>query len=258
MSKEVPRVVVDVKNKMTRSLAMLTDCIPGATPYHHTITAGEKITLKPAGCYRIFVLIAGEVTFVTCGEKYAYAERVAFVPDPKKDVTLESGKGAQVLEICWAEQQGDDALLAEYKTVFPYRQVYSSSKQYRDRNKSDKTISRVMIEQRNIPRFCMGSVETYGYDTVKSHDHPMLDQFFFSFPENDMDVLIDFEPVPMPGNMLMYIPLGAMHGVEVQEGKRLHYMWIDFYQGEEGLKRLDTSHIATGVMADFDEQGNRI
>ncbi len=258
MSKEVPRIVVDVNKQGTQTVSLLTGCIPGATPYHHTIAARESITLAPNNCYRIFVLIAGEATFVTDGKAYRYDERVAFVPDPELDVALKSDTGAQILEICWEAKEGDKALLEEYKTVFPYQQIYSTSKQYRDRNKSDKTISRVMIEQRNIPRFCMGSVETYGYDTVKSHDHPMLDQYFFSFPENDMDVLIDFEPIPMPGNMLLYIPLGAMHGVEVQEGKRLHYMWIDFYQGEEGLKRLDTSHIATGVMAGFDEKGNRI
>ena len=258
MSREVPRVVVDVANTKTQSQSMLTDCIPGATPYHHTISAGDMITLKPNDCYRIFVLIDGEIVFETGGKEYAYGERVSFIPDPALDVTLKSKSGAQVLEICWAVQEGDDALLEEYQTDFPYRQPYATSKQYRDKNKSDKTISRVMVEQRNVPRFCMGSVETYGYDVVQSHDHPMLDQFFFSFPENDMDVLIDFEPIPMPGNMLMYIPLGSMHGVEVAEGKRLHYMWIDFYQGEEGLKRLDTSHIATGKMAGFDKDGNRI
>lgn len=258
MSREVPRVIVDTANLKTQSLALLTDCIPGATPVHHTISAGDAISLNPGGCYRIFVLTAGEAVFLTGAKEYAYSERVAFIPDPNLGVVLKSKTGAQLLEIRWEIKEGDNALLEEYGTVFPYENLYSTSKQYRDRNKSDKTISRVMVEQRHIPRFCMGSVETYGYDTVKSHDHPMLDQFFFSFPENDMDVLIDFEPVPMPGNMLMYIPLGAMHGVEVQEGKRLHYMWIDFYQGEEGLKRLDTSHIATGMMAGFDEQGNRV
>ena len=230
----------------------------GGRPVHHTVSAGDAISLDPGGCYRIFVLTAGEVVFLTGGKEYPCNERVAFIPDPREAVVLRSRAGAQLLEIRWEIKEGDDKLLAEYRTVFPYKQPYSASKQYRDRNKSDKTISRVMVEQRNIPRFCMGSVETYGYDSVKSHDHPMLDQFFFSFPENDMDVLIDFEPVHMPGNMLMYIPLGAMHGAEVQEGKRLHYMWIDFYQGEEGLKRLDSSHIATGVMAGFDEKGNRV
>ncbi|MEN6593927.1 MAG: hypothetical protein ABFC31_03115 [Clostridiaceae bacterium] len=258
MSREVPRVIVDTANLKTQSLALLTDCIPGATPVHHTISAGDAISLNPGGCYRIFVLTAGEVVFLTGAKEYPYSERVVFIPDPELGVVLKSKTGAQLLEIRWEIKEGDNTLLEEYGTVFPYENLYSTSKQYRDRNKSDKTISRVMVEQRHIPRFCMGSVETYGYDTVKSHDHPMLDQFFFSFPENDMDVLIDFEPVPMPGNMLMYIPLGAMHGVEVQEGKRLHYMWIDFYQGEEGLKRLDTSHIATGIMAGFDEQGNRV
>lgn len=94
---------------------------------------------------------------------------------------------------------------------------YSLSKQYKDRNKSEKTISRVMLEQRNIPRFAMGSVESYGPDFVRSHDHPMLDQFFVSFPENDMFLLIDYEPYRMMGNEACHIPLGSNHGVDVTE-----------------------------------------
>ena len=99
----------------------------------------------------------------------------------------------------------------------------------------------------------MGSVETYNIDAVKSHDHPMLDQFFFSFPENQMDVLIDYVPYHMDGCMLMYIPLGSIHGVDIKEGEHCHYMWIDFSPDNKlALQRLDSSHIATGTHVEFD------
>ena len=73
-----------------------------------------------------------------------------------------------------------------------------------------------------------------------------------------MDVLIDFEPIRMKGNELLYIPLGAMHGVDVTEGQHCHYMWIDFYpDNDEALKRLDSSHIDTGKHVEFNETGER-
>ena len=112
----------------------------------------------------------------------------------------------------------------------------------------------MMIPHRIIPRFAIGSVESYGYDYVKPHAHPMLDQFFFSFPENDMDVIINGEHIPMGGNMILHIPLGSDHGVEVTEGKHMHYIWIDFLPDNDlGLKRLDDRHKPTGTLRSFDE-----
>lgn len=255
MKREVPQIAVDVTQKANHSEVILPNLIPGATPFHHTVAANDSLTLEPGAFHHILIQIAGSATFETDGNAYTFNERVAFVPDPKKSVTIKGLTDVQILEIRWDNREGDDALAAEYQTQFPFIQVYRTSKQYRDRNKSDKTISRVIIEQRNIPRFCMGSVETYGVDAIKSHDHPMLDQYFFSFPENDMDVLIDFEPVPMRGNELLYIPLGAMHGVDVKQGQHCHYMWIDFYpDNEKALARLDSSHIATGTYRVFEEE----
>ena len=72
----------------------------------------------------------------------------------------------------------DDALAAEYHTQFPLIQVYRNSKQYRDRNKSDKTISRSCVDQRKIPRFAYGSVETYGIDAVNHGVKLRLGGFF--------------------------------------------------------------------------------
>lgn len=228
--------------------------IRGATPIHHTLAAGSSLSLPPCGAYHIMVLIVGRVVFHTDGGAYPWAERVTFVPALDKDFTIEAESDAQLLEIRWEMLENDYALIEEYKTVFPYQMSYALSTQYRDRNKSDKTISRIMLEQRHIPRFAMGSVESYGPDFVKSHDHPMLDQFFVSFPENDMFLLIDYEPYRMRGNEITHIPLGSNHGVDVTEKKHLHYMWIDFLIDDTSMKRLDTSHIPTGVMRDFTEE----
>ena len=259
MSYTIQKVPLDLSFSGNRSLELLAGCIPGATPVHHTVAAGSTLSLEPFDGHHVLTVVSGEAEFATDGNEYRFHERVTFVPDPRRAVEIRALTCLQILEIRWAKRRDeDDRLAAEYMTQFPLIQVYRSSKQYRDRNKSEKTISRSCIDQRRIPRFALGSVETYGPDAVKSHDHPMLDQFFFSFPENEMDVLIDFEPVRMSGCELLYIPLGAMHGVDVGEGEHCHYLWIDFYpDNDEALKRLDTAHIPTGRRVEFDASGRR-
>ena len=253
MSREVPQMTVDFETVQNKSEAILPGHIPGATLYHHSIVAGSELTFVPENCHHILILISGDAEFTTDGNSYIFHERVSFVPNPKLSATVKA-----ISNVHWDWKEGDDELAAEYKTQFPHIQIYRNAKQYRDRNKSEKTISRSVIDQRIIPRFCFGSVETYGPDAIKSHDHPMLDQYFFSFPENEMDVLIDFKPYPMKGNELLYIPLGAMHGVDVKAGQHCHYMWIDFYpDNDEALKRLDSSHIATGKHVEFNEKGEK-
>ena len=238
----------------TASRPICENYIPGATLINHTIRAGDCLYFPPCGAYHIMVLIAGEVVFVTEDKEYSWGERVTFVPALAEAMTVKAKTNSQLLEVHWQMIESDYELIREYNTKFPYQMPYSLSKQYKDRNKSEKTISRVMLEQRNIPRFAMGSVESYGPDFVRSHDHPMLDQFFVSFPENDMFLLIDYEPYRMMGNEACHIPLGSNHGVDVTEKKHLHYMWIDFLIDDTSMTRLDTSHIATGVMRDFGEE----
>ncbi len=252
---EVKILSLEADLHITESRLLCDNVIHGAHPYNHTIKAGDSLTLAPCGSYHILVLIGGEVVFETADKEYKWAERVTFVPALDETCVISTETGAQLLEIRWDMIESDYALIEQYATAFPYQLSYADSIQYRDRNKSDKTISRIMLEQRHIPRFAMGSVESYGPDFVKSHDHPMLDQFFVSFPENDMFLLIDYEPYRMMGNEITHIPLGANHGVDVTEKKHLHYMWIDFLIDDTSMTRLDTSHIPTGVKRDFtDEQ----
>ena len=247
---------VDVSRREAAAVELCKGEIPGARPVHHTIPAGQ--TLKFAGnCgyYHILILIQGKASFTTADRTDVYDTRLTYVPASDADLTIVAETDVQILEIQWDIFPEDSEMLAEYRTEFPVRVPYQDSIQYVDRNKSPKTISRMMIPQRVIPRFSLGSVESYGYDLVKPHSHPMLDQFFFSFPENDMDVLIDGEHIPMGGNMILHIPLGADHGVEVTGDRHMHYRWMDFMPDNElALKRLDSSHIPTGTVRSFDAE----
>ena len=259
MKRDVPTCKLDITARENRTTVLLPGCIPGATPYHHAIMAGSELTLEPGPFHHILVCFKGEVEFVTDGNQYIFHERVSLIPDPGKSVTIKAITDSHLLEMRWEIGEGDDELASEYKTQFPLIQIYRNSKQYRDPYKSDKTISRSCVDQRRIPRFAFGSVETYGPDSVASHAHPLLDQYFFSFPENEMDVLIDYEPIHMTGNELLYIPLGSMHGVDVREGEHCHYLWLDFYpDNDNALKFLDQVHVPTGKHALFDKEGERV
>ena len=247
---------VDVSRQEAASVELCKGEIPGARPVHHTIPKGQiKTFTGKCGYYHIIILIQGCADFVTSGRTDTYDTRLTYVPDSNENLTITAKTDVQLLEIQWDIFPEDAKMLSEYQTKFPVCVPYQDSIQYVDRNKSPKTISRMMIPQRVIPRFSLGSVESYGYDLVKPHSHPMLDQFFFSFPENDMDVLIDGAHIPMGGNMILHIPLGADHGVEVTGNRHMHYMWIDFMPDNElALKRLDSSHIPTGTVRSFDAE----
>ena len=247
---------IDTGVTQMRSLPMCVGEIPGTATFHVTVPAGEIFTLAAdEKHYNIFILIEGECTMATDGKTYGFAERVTFVPAPEKEMTITARNNVQMVQIAWDITEEDVKLRADYGTEFPLVKPYATAIQYVDPNKSPKTISRMMIPHKIIPRFAIGSVESYGYDYVKPHSHPMLDQYFFSFPENNMSLIINGEKIPMDGNVMVHIPLGADHGVEVTGTDHLHYMWIDFLpDNEAGLKRLDERHKPTGTVRDLGKE----
>lgn len=244
---------VDTTVSGNRSLELCKGEIPGARPVHHTIAAGSTLLFESnCGYYHILILIEGAAEFKTDEQNMFFDGRTTFVPALDRTLAVTARTNVQILEIQWDEAPGDAEDLAAYNTKFPVVVPYQESIQYIDPNKSEKTISRMMIPHEILPRFTIGSVESYGYDLVRPHAHPMLDQFFFSFPENDMEVIIDDEKINMKGNVIMHIPLGSNHGVEVTGDRHMHYMWIDFMPDKEaGLKRLNFSHRPTGTVRDF-------
>ena len=247
---------IDTTVSEGRMLPMCVGEIPGAECYHLTVPAGNTYTLEADEAhYNIFVLIEGECVMSTADYSASFAERITFVPAPECVMTLEAKSALQLLRITWDITEQDIKLRADYGTKFPVVVPYATAIQYVDPNKSPKTISRMMIPHKIIPRFAIGSVESYGYDFVKPHSHPMLDQFFFSFPENNMSLIINGEYIPMDGDVIVHIPLGADHGVEVNGTDHLHYMWIDFLpDNDAGLKRLDERHKPTGTVRDLEKE----
>ena len=121
----------------------------------------------------------------------------------------------------------------------PYLKKFSEGERYAEKIKSPQTISRTVLPEGIVPRMAIGTVESRGPDAVARHCHPMLEQYFLGLEGNDITVITDGVKTRLGAGELLHIPLGSNHGVEVAEGDRLHYLWIDFFldrQGQDWLK----------------------
>lgn len=232
-------------------LALLPGEIPGAFVYHHILPAKEELFFAGQTEFiRIFFLCSGAAAFTADEKSFFYQEKAMFTAKPQSSIHISADANSNILEIRWNMNESDLKDLANSSTAFPISEAYQDAEQYRDFFKSETTISRAILKQGIIPRFAMGSVEAKGDDLVGQHAHPLLDQFFFSFPENDMDLLIDCRIYPMKGNTLLHIPLGSNHGVIARGSQKMHYLWIDCTpqeQKEEAVAYLDEVHKPTGL-----------
>lgn len=230
--------------------------IAGLHPLAWTAEAGQTLSFNPCGYYHILVLVTGKAVFESDGSTFTSDGKCTYVPAPDKALTVRAETDIYLMEFAFDKKETDTADIVKFGTKFPLAIPYQDSIQYIDPYKSQKTISRMMLPHEILPRFSMGSVETWGDDLVKPHTHPMLDQLFFSFPENDMDVLIDGSAYPMGGDMILHIPLGSDHGVKVDGSRHLHYMWIDVMPDQaKGLERLNRTHKPTGLNRSFGADG---
>lgn len=224
------------------SVCLMDQEIAGTKVTCHVLPAREAILFSACEDYvRILFICSGEVTVQDSAASREFAGRGVFIGKADQAVTVHAKTDARILELCrWLEP--DEFNLILHSEALPYCLAYSDASKYTEDCKSPKTVSRMLVPQRLIPRFAMGSVETYGKDRIEKHTHPMLEQFFFSLEENNCIVLIDDLQYPFPGNMLLHIPLGSDHGVLLEEEHACHYLWMDFLLSEDGLQYMDQAH----------------
>jgi hypothetical protein len=250
---EIKLLSMDTQSKeKVHSEVFMREVIKGVVPFFHTIAAGGSLSLTAGPYYHILVQFEGSAIIKIGGASYDLDGRVTFTPGIEEDLELKAKTDVKIFEIQYLKRDGDEELIKDWKVKFPYILPYEKSLQYKDAAKSDKTISRIMLEQRHIPRFAMGSVEMIGPDHMLGHGHPKLDQFFVSFPENDIFVILDGEPYRMRGDEILHIPLGGDHGVQAIENKHCHYIWIDFMMDDTGYTQLDKGHVKTGQWRSLD------
>lgn len=245
--------VKDMKNQ-EGSVHLLPHTIKGAEVYYHSLKRGKTLKLDAQeGKLRTFLLIDGAAVFTAGVTEGALDKRGSYVVGIGKETVITVSENTHILEVLWKLDDAGERFLKEHQITFPIRQIYEECSQYREDFKSKKCISRSMIDHHILPSFCMGSNESYGPDLVQQHAHPLIDQFFFSFEENDVDLLIDNYVQPLEGDTLVRIPLGSNHGVRIPEGKKMHYVWIDFMVDPGAVAYLDEVHKKTGVQERFDE-----
>jgi hypothetical protein len=144
------------------------------------------------------------------------------------------------------EKDKKDIIRQEKYHTKLYAPLFSDCPAYKEAIKSPKTLNRMLLPENYVPRFCMGSVETTGPDTVGAHEHPMLDQIFFGLKKCRGTLHANEAQAPIVENGLLHIPLGSRHGASVKKGNRLYYIWMDFFLTLEGQSYMSEKHQIIG------------
>jgi len=192
---------------------------------------------------RVFLVLTGTGVVTTDGRELPVAgETIAHFPRTRTVDFKAEGQGILdflVLHFALtAEEMSDIAARPESKNE-TYLKRFKECEPYGEKIKSAKTVSRTLFPRGIVPRLAIGTVQTTGPDQVALHRHPMLEQYFLGLEGNDITVIADDIRTPLGAYELFHIPLGSNHGAEVADGRKLHYIWIDFFKdrkGEEWLK----------------------
>lgn len=194
------------------------------------------------GFARILILIAGSalITGSSSGEQPA-DERDVCVQAPGERVRVTAKDRSVVVELI-RELTAEESDSFRLQEGLPYFADYDKAPTYTEDCKSAKTVSRMLVPARIVPRFAMGSVQTSGDDMVEKHTHPMLEQFFFGMGDNNCTAMLDDLDYPFGADTLLHIPLGSDHGIRSEGDQTVHYYWMDFLFDEEGLAYMDSAH----------------
>jgi mannose-6-phosphate isomerase-like protein (cupin superfamily) len=225
-------------------LPLLPGEIPGVTTFYGAIDNMKRHEFKsPRNKIQIHFYLTGQGQVSIRNSIYAIREMSLFMPPLNAPYALQAFDGPlEYLEIQWEMRKEDKKDLETAAKFLPYFIPYSLCKTYREAIKSPKTVNRTIVPENVIPRFCMGSVETDGPDSVGAHKHPMLEQHFFGLKGNDCVVKADNAEAGLGGHTLLHIPLGSEHGVRVDAGKKLHYLWLDYFQDKKGVEWITQMH----------------
>lgn len=196
--------------------------------------------------YDVIYSIKGNAAIEIDGQSYPMgAFYIARIPY-NKSYSIHAGKDSTFycLRIRKSLDQADRAVIT--KDIANHSQVYIKAikdcPSYSEDIKSAKTVSRMLLPEGMVPRFCMGTVETAGPDKVGEHKHPMLDQLFMGIEGCDCKVFANGTEASLKENRLLHIPLASNHHAEVESGKNLAYIWMDFFQTLEGQKYMNEQH----------------
>jgi mannose-6-phosphate isomerase-like protein (cupin superfamily) len=214
---------------------VITDLVSIQGPGRHTEPSSTD-------CEVIWLVLAGKGTLRTKDMTYEVeGETIARAPlGWPWQIDLSRGEILHALRVRKLLSADDRLELQKYpqNNTAPYVKKFIECPAYREAIKSPKTVSRTLLPENYVPRVAMGTVETTGPDTVGAHRHPMLEQLFLGLKDNDIMVSADEAKAQLTSYAILHIPLGSNHGAQVREGKKLYYVWMDFFITKEGQEWL--------------------
>ncbi len=206
----------------------------------------EKTVAATKNSYHVLLSIDGNAALKIAGKRHIMQKNyIAKIPfNTAYELEVEQGDVFYCLLI---RKQLDERDYVEIeKEPEKHRELYfkafSECPVYTEEIKSPKTLNRMILPERLVPRFCIGTVETTGPDEVGAHSHPMLEQLFLGLPGCRCTVYADEASIVLTENMIIHIPLGSMHSVKVAEGDKLSYVWLDFFKTIEGQDYISEQH----------------
>lgn len=212
-----------------------TDAVSITGPFRHSEPARTGTEL-------VWLFLGGKATLRAGERTYAIeAETIARAPlGWKWEIAVPKGSVLHALRVLKRLSAADKSELAKYpaNNAAPHVMKFADCPTYGEAIKSKKTTSRTLLPENYVPRVAMGTVETTGPDVVGAHRHPMLEQLFLGLKDNDITVTADGARANLTAFSLLHIPPGSNHGAEVAAGKKLHYVWMDFFASKEGQEWL--------------------
>ncbi len=192
----------------------------------------------------IYLFVKGNGKVKANKELYDIVPETVLVQNAIRNITIQAGKNDTLhfLKISSKLTEQDKLDLKTFpkeNTEKIYFKKFTDCEAYTEPIKSPKTVSRTIFPNKYIPRIAMGTVQASGPDKVDPHEHAMLEQLFLGLAGNDITVSADDAKANLPEYSLLHIPLGSSHGVKVDQGKEMYYIWMDFFldkKGEEWLK----------------------
>lgn len=210
----------------------------------HTACSVVCETLENRG--RVLLFTAGNGTAATGSHEFDIRETALLVPGSKTECTVSSPDQLDFLELIVDFSENDTKEMEDFSERHPFFVLYSMCKTYREKIKSVKTVNRTLLPEKVFPRLCIGSVQTEGPDEVGMHKHPIVEQMFFGLAGNDCLVTADEALTRFRENELLHIPVGSSHGVQVDPGRDLHYLWIDLFGQSGDMEYIVQQHIEDG------------
>ena len=222
-------------------IGLLPGAIVGVETNYCVQQMGTRHSVSPRlGRGQVFLFTTGAGEVRGGGRTFGFSEVAAFCAPGDPPLVIESASAPlEYLEILMDLR---DHEAAQFQGGEPFFVRYSQCEAYAEAIKSPRTVSRTIVPAETVPRFCMGSVEAVGPDEVGEHSHPMLEQLFFGFLGNVCMVTADEAVVTLEAQTLLHIPPNSWHGVQVNEGHRMHYIWMDFFRSEEDMAYIQEQH----------------